>query len=451
MSERYGKMIFDISDGAKFAISMLHSAGYEAYAVGGCVRDMIMQRPVCDFDITTSATPEEMKRVFSGERVVETGIKHGTLTLVYKGENVEITTYRCDGEYKDSRHPSSVSFTTSLLEDLKRRDFTVNALACDGNETLVDAFSGKSDIEKGIIRAIGDPSERFREDALRILRGIRFSSVLGFGIEEKTRAAMIENLDLLDNISRERIATEINKFVCGKYVKKAILENYEILGKIIPEVIKMNGFSQNTPYHVYDILTHTAVATQNVPPVKELRLAALFHDTGKVYSYTQDERGIGHFYGHPKISEEIVRRYLNEYRYDNFTKSRVITLVKYHDLQTEEDEVAVRKRMNKLGADLFFELTKLQRADNSAQNPVYYSEKHFEKIEAIARKIQSEECFDLKSLAVNGTDLMEAGVPKGRELGEMLKALLNEVIEEKIPNEKKALINRALEIMNTKL
>ena len=175
-------MIFDISDGAKFAISMLHSAGYEAYAVGGCVRDMIMQRPVCDFDITTSATPEEMKRVFSGERVVETGIKHGTLTLVYKGENVEITTYRCDGEYKDSRHPSSVSFTTSLLEDLKRRDFTVNALAYDGNETLVDAFSGKSDIEKGIIRAIGDPSERFHEDALRILRGIRFSSVLGFGI-----------------------------------------------------------------------------------------------------------------------------------------------------------------------------------------------------------------------------------------------------------------------------
>ncbi|MGM9665434.1 MAG: CCA tRNA nucleotidyltransferase, partial [Eubacteriales bacterium] len=279
-------MIFDISDGAKFAISMLHGAGYEAYAVGGCMRDMIMQRPVSDFDITTSATPEEMKRVFSGERVVETGIKHGTLTLVYNGENVEITTYRCDGEYKDSRHPSSVSFTTSLLEDLKRRDFTVNALAYDGNETLVDAFSGKSDIEKGIIRAIGDPSERFHEDALRILRGIRFSSVLGFEIEEKTKAAMIENLDLLDNISRERIAVEINKFVCGKYVKKAILENYEILGKIIPEVIKMNGFSQNTPYHVYDILTHTAVATQNVPPVKELRLAALFHDTGKVYSYT---------------------------------------------------------------------------------------------------------------------------------------------------------------------
>ena len=210
----------------------------------------------------------------------------------------------------------------------------------------------------------------------------------------------------------------------------------------------MNGFSQNTPYHVYDILTHTAVATQNVPPVKELRLAALFHDTGKVYTYTQDERGIGHFYGHPKISEEIVKKYLDEYRYDNFTKSRVITLVKYHDLQTDEDEVIVRKRMNKLGADLFFELTELQKADNSAQNPVYYSEEHFKKIISLADKIQSEKCFDLKSLAVNGTDLINAGIPKGRELGEILKILLDEVMEEKISNEKDALTVRALEIMN---
>lgn len=443
-------MIFEISDGASVAIRMLNDSGYEAYVVGGCVRDMLMGKPVHDFDITTSATPDETKRVFSGERVVETGIKHGTVTLVYKGENIEITTYRRDGEYKDNRHPSSVSFTSSLFEDLKRRDFTINALAYDGKETLIDAFSGKSDIERGIIRAIGNPSERFHEDALRILRGIRFSSVLGFDIEKNTKAAMIENLDLLDNISRERIAEEINKFVCGKYVKKAILENYEILGKIIPEVIKMNGFSQNTPYHVYDILTHTAVATQNVPPVKELRLAALFHDTGKVYTYTQDERGIGHFYGHPKISEEIVKKYLNEYRYDNFTKSRVITLVKYHDLQTEENEVSVRKRMNKLGADLFFELTELQRADNSAQNPVYYSGEHFEKIKSLAKAIQSEKCFDLKSLAVNGTDLIDAGIPKGRGLGEILKALLDEVIEEKTPNEKDALIRRALEIMNVR-
>ena len=432
-----------LSNGAIKAIKMLTEAGYEAYAVGGCVRDAIMGNEINDFDITTSATPAQMQAVFENERTFETGIKHGTITLVHEKENVEITTYRVDGEYEDNRHPKTVEFTKKLENDLKRRDFTMNAIVYNEKEGYIDLFNGISDIENKTIRAIGNPKERFTEDALRILRAIRFSSVLDFKIEEKTREAMLECKHLLHNISKERIATEINKFLLGKNVKNAILENYEILGEIIPEIKQMYNFDQKNSWHIYDVLTHTAVVVENTPPVPHLRLAALLHDTGKVHTFTLDENGVGHFYGHNEKSGEIAHDYLIKYKYDNFTKSRVTKLVSIHDTPIEPDRAFIKKRINRIGEACFFDLIKIKRADNIAQNPSKVRLDIIDEIEKIANEIVNDSCFSLKTLAINGSDLIKDGHTPGKNLGIILDTLLNEVIEEKIPNEREALLKRA--------
>lgn len=435
---------FGMSNGARLVLDRLHENGYEAYIVGGSVRNMMLGMSVDDFDITTNALPSETKSLFPDFTVVETGIKHGTVTVVVNGENVEITTYRTEGEYTDSRHPDKVEFTTSLELDLSRRDFTVNALAYDGEITVVDLFGGEEDIKNKVIRAIGNPYERFNEDALRILRAVRFSSVLGFDIDAKTKEAMLECKHLLHKISKERIAVEINKFLCGKNVKNALLDNWEIIAEIIPEIAKMRGFDQKNRHHIYDILTHTAVAIENTLPITHLRLAALLHDTGKIYTVSVGENGEQHFYAHPHKSEEIARRYLNEYKYDNFTKDRVCLLVKIHDTVVEENKVYIKKRLNRIGKEAFFELINLQRADNKAQNPVYDRTAHFDAVCEIAKRVLSEaECFSLKDLKVNGRDLMEAGLPKGALLGKILDHLLKEVIEERIENNKECLLNEA--------
>ncbi len=436
-----------LSKGAKRAIEILNKAGYQAYCVGGCVRDAIIGNEINDFDITTSATPMEMKQVFKSERIFETGIKHGTITLVYQGENVEITTYRMDGEYEDNRHPKSVEFTRSLENDLKRRDFTMNAIVYNEKEGYIDLFNGKRDIENKIIRAIGDAEKRFTEDALRILRAIRFSSVLGFNIEENTKKAMIKCKHLLHNISEERIAAEINKFLLGKNVKNAILENYEILGEIIPEIKEMKDFNQHNRWHIYDVLTHTAVVVEKIPPIPHLRLTALLHDTGKVRTFTMDENGVGHFYGHNEKSGEIAYEYLKKYKYDNFTKERVHKLVKIHDAPIEEDRVLIKKRINRMGKECFFDLLEIKRADNLAQNPQFERSKEIAKIKEIAEEIINESCFSLKSLAINGSDLIKDGHAPGKSLGIILDTLLNEVMEEKIPNEREALLQRAKAII----
>ena len=435
---------FRMSNGARLVLDRLHENGYEAYIVGGSVRNMMLGISVDDFDITTNALPSETKSLFPDFTVVETGIKHGTVTVVVNGENVEITTYRTEGEYTDSRHPDRVEFTTSLELDLSRRDFTVNALAYDGEGTVVDLFGGEEDIKNKVIRAIGNPYERFNEDALRILRAVRFSSVLGFDIDAKTKEAMLECKHLLSKISKERIAVEINKFLCGKNVKNALLDNWEIIAEIIPEIAKMRGFDQKNRHHIYDILTHTAVAIENTLPITHLRLAALLHDTGKIYTVSVGENGEQHFYAHPHKSEEIARRYLNEYKYDNFTKDRVCLLVKIHDTVVEENKVYIKKRLNRIGKEAFFELINLQRADNKAQNPVYDRTAHFDTVCEIAKRVLSEaECFSLKDLKVNGRDLMEAGFPKGALLGKILDYLLKEVIEERIENNKECLLKVA--------
>ena len=432
-----------LSKGALKAIEMLNNAGYEAYAVGGCVRDAIMGIEINDFDITTSATPEEMQQVFKNERTYETGIKHGTITFVYENENVEITTYRLDGEYEDNRRPKSVEFTKSLENDLKRRDFTMNAIVYNNNEGYIDMFGGIEDIKNKTIRAIGNPKDRFNEDALRILRAIRFASKLGFEIEENTKKAMLECKHLLHNISGERIAAEINKFVLGSNVKKAILDHYDILSEIIPEFEAMHNFDQKNDWHVYDVLTHTAVVVENTPQIAHLRLTALLHDTGKVHTFTVDEKGIGHFYGHNDKSAEIAENYLTKYKYDNFTKERVYKLVKVHDTPIEPDRILIKKRINRMGKDCFFDLIKIKRADNLAQNPNKVRLDIIDEIEKIATDIVNEDCFTLGSLKINGGDLIKNGFKPGKQLGNILNTLLEEVMEEKIPNEKEALLNRA--------
>lgn len=437
---------FKISEGAKYALDKLHKSGYEAYIVGGSVRDMYLGADAHDFDITTSATPEETKRVFSANTVIETGIKHGTVTVLVNKEPIEITTYRCEGEYSDSRHPDTVEFTRDLKNDLSRRDFTVNALCYDGEGDIIDLFCGKEDIESRIIRAIGDPYKRFSEDALRILRGARFASVLGFEIEEKTKQAMLDLRHLLSKISKERIAEEINKLLCGKNVKSVLLDLWQIFAEIIPEIGQMHGFDQKNRHHIYDILTHTAVAIENIEPKHHLRLAALLHDTGKPQTVSTDENGEHHFYKHPHKSEEIARRYLNEYKYDNLTKERVLLLVKVHDTVIEEDKVYIRKRLNRMGKDAFFELIQLQRADNSAQSPVYDRTEHYDTVYRLATEIiEDEECFSLKDLDINGTELISSGFPKGKIIGDILSYLLKAVMEEKTENKKEALLAMAKE------
>lgn len=431
-----------LSQGAKKALELLHSNGYEAYVVGGSVRDMLMGNNAHDFDITTSATPDQMKTVFDGYYTVDTGIKHGTITFVYEKEPIEITTYRIDGDYKDSRHPESVEFTTKLENDLSRRDFTINALVYNDNEGIIDLFGGQNDIKNKIIKAIGNPKKRFEEDALRILRGVRFASQLGFEIEKDTKKAMVECAHLLHNISCERINTELTKFLLGKNVKKALLDNYEIIGEIIPQIKEMHGFEQHNYHHIYDVLEHTAVAIENIEPIPHLRLTMLLHDTGKVATFKLAEDGVGHFYGHNKVSYEIASGFLNKYRFDNATKERVTTLVKIHDTPIEPDRVLIKKRLNRIGKEMFFDLLKVKRADNSAQNPKFDRTKEINELEKIAKEIIEENCFTLSSLEITGNDLITLGF-KGKEIGVALNRLLNEVIEEKLPNKKEALIKRA--------
>jgi tRNA nucleotidyltransferase (CCA-adding enzyme) len=436
----------EISQGAKKALELLHTAGYEAYLVGGCVRDLIMKIPAHDYDITTSATPKEMKKAFIGYTTIETGIKHGTITFLYNKEPIEITTYRIEGEYKDNRHPESVEFTTKLENDLSRRDFTMNALVYNENEGIIDLFGGQKDIANKTIRAIGVAENRFKEDALRILRAMRFSSQLGFEIEEETKKAMVKCAPLLHNISAERISQELNKLLVGKNVKKVILDCYEILGEILPEIKKMHGFNQYNKYHIYSVLEHTATAVENIDPVAHLRLTMLLHDTGKVYTFTRDENGTGHFYGHNKVSADIAKDFLNKYKYDNLTKERVVELVKIHDTPIEMDRIFIKKRLNRLGKDVFFDLLKVKRADNLAQNPEYFWLDKLDKMENIAREIVEENEFTLSSLKISGNDLISLGIT-GKKIGEALNLLLNEVIEEKIKNQKEALLKRAAQLI----
>lgn len=426
-------------------LETLEAAGYEAWLVGGCVRDRLMGTAPHDFDITTSARPEEVMAVFSGCRIIETGLKHGTVTLLWDGEPLEITTFRGDGAYSDHRHPDEVRFTRSLREDLARRDFTMNAIAMDARSDISDPFGGAGDIQNRIIRCVGEPARRFEEDALRILRGLRFAATLGFAIDEATREAMAEKRALLHYVSAERVNVELTKLLCGKFVRQVLLENVAVLGEVLPELRPMEGFDQRNYHHIYDVLEHSARVVENVPAEPALRWAALLHDAGKPGCFTTDDAGVGHFYGHAELGREIAGKVLRRLRSDNATIKAVDELIRYHDSPIEPTEKAVRRALGKLTPEGFTKLMQLKRADNLAQSPEFRGrQQEIDRLEEIAAALLAQKaCFCLRDLAVNGRDLMAMGIPAGPKVGEILNALLDAVVSERLPNDRATLLTEA--------
>ncbi len=423
-------------------LTVLHTHGYEAYAVGGCVRDSLLGRTPEDWDVTTSALPKETKALFA--RTFDTGIEHGTVTVLSGGEGFEVTTYRIDGKYKDSRHPSEVIFTRSLREDLLRRDFTVNAMAYNEENGLVDLFGGIEDLRRGVIRCVGDAEARFSEDALRILRGVRFAAQLGFAIEDKTRAGMQGLAPTLQNISAERIQTELVKILMSD--RPEILREAYGLGitrQFLPEFDRLMTTEQETPHHMYNVGEHTIQAIKNIRADKVLRLTMLFHDMGKPALKTIDENGRAHFKKHAAESEAIAKRVLRRLKFDNDTRDKVSKLVLYHDLRMPAQAKNVRRAMNRIGEDLFPCYMEVRRADVLAQSMYKRGEKieNLDAIEALYKKVVEEkQCVSLKDLAVTGRDLLEAGMCPGKEIGDMLGKMLELVIENPELNEKEALM-----------
>ena len=422
-------------------INNLQLHGYEAFAVGGCVRDSILARRPEDWDITTSAKPEEIKRLF--RRTVDTGIEHGTVTVIIGKDSYEVTTYRVDGAYEDGRHPKEVRFTSRLEEDLQRRDFTINAMAYNDDVRLVDVFGGMKDLNHHLIRCVGDPRERFSEDALRILRAVRFSAQLNFPIEPDTAEAIKELAPTLEKISAERIQAELVKLLVSPHPER-IRDAYElgITKVILPEWDAMAGVEQNTPHHRYDVAEHTIRAMKYVKRDKILRLTMLFHDMGKPSTKTTDENGRDHFKGHALVSEEIARKVLRRLKFDNETVKTVTRLVCYHDYRMEATPKNVRRAMNRIGVELFPYYLAVRMADAKAQSPYRRREK-IENIVAVRKLYQEalleEDCVTLRQLAVSGRDLMDLGMNPGREIGSMLSELLDYVIDDPKRNEKEIL------------
>ena len=424
------------------ALKILNNAGYEAYIVGGAVRDCLMGRPAGDIDITTQAHPDCVKKLFSDYNVIETGIKHGTVTVILDGESLEITTYRTETGYADSRHPDSVAFTASLQEDCARRDFTVNSICYNPDTGFVDYYGGTADIEKGIIRCVGNPVQRFEEDALRILRAVRFASVLGFEIEEETKNAVFSCTHLLENISAERIYAELSKLLCGINVKKVLLEYTEVLAVFMPEIMHTKGFDQKNHHHIYDVLEHTAVAVENTPPVPQLRMAALLHDFGKPHTFTTDENGTGHFYGHGEVSWQLSQNILRRLKVSAGDYNLITMLVRRHDAPVAATEKSVRRALNKYGEQGLRMLLLLKRADNRGQNIRDFDRSaEYDRLEKkIDSVIEKQQCFSLKQLAVTGTDLMALGIQPSKEMGNILNTLLDMVINGEAENNKETLM-----------
>ncbi len=429
-------------------LEKLEAAGFEAYIVGGCVRDGIMGKTAHDYDITTSAEPRETERVFADCRVVETGIKHGTVTVLFKGMSVEITTFRVDGDYPDGRHPENVSFSRNLEDDLARRDFTMNAIAYSPRRGIIDIYGGEKDIKARVIRCVGEPEKRFSEDALRVMRALRFSAVLGFDIEENTKSALFQKKEMLAKVSKERIFSELKQLLCGGNVKRVLLEYREVFAEIIPEIRAMFDYDQNSKYHNSTLFEHTARAVEAAPQREEMRLAMFFHDIGKPACRSTDENGEGHYYGHAAKSAELADKILRELKCDNALRVRVCEIIKYHDMPIELSYRAIKRQLSKLGGELFCDVMEAHIADDSAKQPftLARTETAREAIR-IAEEIALEKpCLDLKALAVNGGDLKEIMEPSPM-MGEILGELLSEVVDGTVENDKAALMARARELL----
>jgi len=426
-------------------LRLLEQEGFEAWLVGGFVRDSLMGRAAADIDIATSAPWQASQALFeqAGLATFETGVAHGTLSVLAGGHTLEVTTFRADGAYSDARHPDEVTFIESIAQDLARRDFTANAIAFHPERGLLDPFGGCDDIARKVLRAVGDPQERFAEDALRILRAVRFASQLGFSIEGETFAAMLAQKGLLGSVAAERVRHELDAFVCGPAVHDALMGCIDIVGQVIGELLPLRGFDQRTPYHIYDVLEHTAYCMENTPATPLVRWAALFHDTGKPEAFSTDKAGVGHFYGHAEASTRIAREAMRRLKFPNALADDVATLVEYHDVIFAATHKSVKRRLRKLGGrtDLLFALAALKRGDALAQAPG--SRKRLDlanEIEATLRDIvEAQEAFSLSALAIDGDDLQALGIPPGPQIGRLLDAALSAVIDEEVANDKAAL------------
>ena len=430
----------------KIILNTIKQAGHQGYIVGGCVRDALMGRFPKDWDIATSATPDQVKKIFL--KTYDTGIKHGTVTVRMNNESYEVTTYRVEGEYKDHRRPSVVNFVGQIELDLARRDFTINAIAYHPDQGLVDPYGGMKDIKKSILKAVGNPEERFTEDALRILRGIRFSAQLGFTIEEKTLRDMIKCSSLLEYISKERIRDEMMKILlsdCPDKFRK--MYKWGLLQYVLPELIPSFTTPQHHPHHVYDVGIHTIKAVEQVPQEAILRLAMLLHDIGKPATHTRDKEGIDHFFGHVPIGVKMTKKILRRLRFDNATIMKVTALVEYHDFHIQEKvtRTSIKDVLSKIGEELFEKLLIIQRADALAQNPNKLPPKlkKLEETRVIFEDIiRQKECYRIKDLAINGKDLVLLGIKEGKMIGDLLQEALEYVIKHPARNNKEHLLNR---------
>ena len=430
-------------------IARLNEAGFSAYAVGGCVRDSLLGLTPHDWDLCTSALPEDMLRVFRNERVAETGLKHGTLTVIRNHVPYEITTFRVDGTYTDHRHPDSVAFVADVAEDLARRDFTVNAMAWSPADGLTDLFGGRNDLEAGIIRCVGEPCRRFEEDALRILRALRFASVFDFAIDPATDEAARKQASSLRNVAGERIREELLKLLCGRGAGRILRAYPDILGVVIPEILPMVGYDQQNHHHSWDLWEHTVRALEGVPPEPDLRLTMLLHDTGKPSVRTTDERGEGHYKGHQAASGKIAERVASDLRLDTASRNRIVRLVEYHDIplrtesgETNLDRAFLLRRRNRFGEKDLRALFLIHRADRIAtgySSPEREDARLKERMDALDALLAEQPCFTVKDLAINGHDLMAAGF-RGKAVGDTLQRLLEDVMDGKTENTREALL-----------
>jgi tRNA nucleotidyltransferase (CCA-adding enzyme) len=430
-----------------YILEQLNKYGYESYIVGGCLRDALLGREPHDYDITTSATPLRVMEIFEDEYIIPTGLQHGTVTIMLNGVGYEVTTFRKDGEYSDGRHPDSVEFTDDIVKDLSRRDFTINAMAYNPEVGLVDPFGGMIDIEYEKIRCVGFAKDRFEEDALRILRAIRFASQLEFSIMPDTDWEIHEQYKNLEKISIERINSEFCKIVMANDFPCELVLYVDVFEFIIPELHDVIECKQNNPYHIYDVFEHTIHAVEYCDSNDLItRLAVFFHDFGKPQCKVTDENGIDHFKGHGKAGADMVDNIMRRLRFDNETREKVVELVYYHDATFEVGEKYVKRWLNKIGEEQFRRLLEVRRADIKAQNPIYMEERlaKVDKIEAILEDVLlDEQCFSLKDLAINGNDLIELGFKPGKVIGSTLNTLLQIVIDGEVENDKNQLIRVA--------
>ena len=425
----------------------LSSAGFCAYAVGGCVRDSLLGAAPQDWDICTNAMPEEIIACFSGERTILTGVRYGTVTVLLEDEPFEVTTFRAESGYSDSRHPDEVRFLSSLRGDLSRRDFTVNAMAADADGTVIDCFGGTADLQNGVIRCVGVPEERFSEDALRIMRALRFAAKLGFSVAEETAAALHAQRERLRSVAPERLRKELKGLLCGKNAAAVMEEFSDVLCVILPELAPCIGFRQYNPHHAFDVWKHTLCALQASEPQEALRLAVLLHDIGKPAVFSLDKNLVGHFYGHAAVSAAMTERILRRLHYDNATGKLVTTLVRGHDFTLQPmDERRMHRLLARYGEDATRLLLRLRRADRlgkgtEAPEAIETMTRSSEVL--LARIFSEEQCLSLRKLRINGNDILGLGVPHGKQVGVLLQRLLDAVLDGKLANERGSLVNYA--------